>query len=51
MILRVASYEALEFWMHRLTRVDALLRYRFEQGLSKKRLTREDIFAPELLDT
>jgi hypothetical protein len=27
------------------------LRYHFEQGLSKRRLTCEDIFVPELLDT
>ncbi len=31
--------------------VDAFLRYYFEQGLSKQRLTVEDIFIPELLDT
>ena len=31
--------------------VDAFLRYHFEQGLSKRRLTCEDIFAPELLGT
>jgi hypothetical protein len=29
--------------------VDAFLRYHFEQGLSKRRLTCEDIFVPELL--
>ncbi len=31
--------------------VDTFLRYHFEQGLSKRRLTCEDIFAPELLGT
>ena len=31
--------------------VDAFLRYHFEQGLSKRRLTCEDIFLPELLGT
>ncbi|GCE20825.1 hypothetical protein KDK_46250 [Dictyobacter kobayashii] len=28
--------------------IDAFLRYHFEQGLSKRRLTCEDIFVPEL---
>ncbi|WP_033290751.1 4,5-dihydroxyphthalate decarboxylase [Amycolatopsis jejuensis] len=31
--------------------VDAFLRWHFEQGLSKRRLTVEDIFVPELLTT
>ena len=31
--------------------VDTFLRYHFEQGLSKRRLTCEDIFVPYLLDT
>ncbi len=31
--------------------VDVFLRYHFEQGLSKRRLTCEDIFVPELLGT
>ncbi len=31
--------------------VDAILRYHFEQGLTKRRLTCEDIFVPALLDT
>lgn len=31
--------------------VDTFLRYHFEQGLSKRRLTCEDIFVPELLQT
>jgi 4,5-dihydroxyphthalate decarboxylase len=31
--------------------VDVFLRYHFEQGLSKRRLTCEDIFVPELLRT
>ncbi len=31
--------------------IDAFLRYHFEQGLSKRRLTCEDIFVPELLGT
>ena len=31
--------------------VDAFLRYHFEQGLSRRRLTCEDIFVPELLGT
>lgn len=33
------------------TAVDTFLRYHHEQGLSKCRLTCEDIFAPELLDS
>ncbi len=31
--------------------IDTYLRYFFEQGLSKRRLTCEDIFVPELLGT
>lgn len=31
--------------------LDAYLRYHFEQGLSRRRLTIEDVFVPELLDT
>ena len=31
--------------------VDAVLRYHHEQGLTKRRLTCEDIFVPSLLDT
>ena len=31
--------------------IDTFLRYHFEQGLSKRRLTCEDIFVPELLET
>jgi 4,5-dihydroxyphthalate decarboxylase len=31
--------------------LDTFLRYHFEQGLSKRRLTCEDIFVPELLET
>jgi len=31
--------------------VDTFLRYHYEQGLSKRRLTCEDIFVPELLGT
>jgi len=31
--------------------VDTYLRYHFEQGLSKRLLTCEDIFVPELLGT
>ncbi len=31
--------------------VDTVLRYHYEQGLTKRRLTCEDIFADELLDT
>ncbi len=31
--------------------VDTFLRYHHEQGLSRRRLTSEDIFVPELLDT
>jgi 4,5-dihydroxyphthalate decarboxylase len=33
------------------TTIDTFLRYSFEQGLSRRRLTCEDIFLPELLDT
>lgn len=31
--------------------IDAVLRYRHEQGLTKRRFTPEDIFAPCLLDS
>lgn len=31
--------------------IDTFLRYHHEQGLSKRQLTCEDIFVPELLDT
>lgn len=31
--------------------LDTFLRYHFEQGLSKRRLTCEDIFVPELMET
>ena len=31
--------------------IDTFLRYHFEQGLSQRRLTCEDIFVPELLET
>ncbi len=31
--------------------VDTFLRYHFEQGLSKRRMTCEDIFTPELMNT
>jgi hypothetical protein len=31
--------------------LDAYLRYHFEQGLSSRRLTIEDVFVPELMDT
>lgn len=31
--------------------IDTFLRYTFEQGLSKRRLTVDEIFTPELLDT
>jgi 4,5-dihydroxyphthalate decarboxylase len=34
-----------------LTAVDTFLRYYYEQGLSQRRLTSEDIFVPELLDS
>jgi hypothetical protein len=30
---------------------DAVLRWSHEQGLSKRRMTEVDVFAPELLDT
>ena len=42
-------------WQHGLaenrTTIDTFLRYSFEQGLSKSRLTCEDIFVSSLLDT
>jgi hypothetical protein len=31
--------------------LDAYLRYHFEQGLSSRSLTIEDVFVPELMDT
>jgi 4,5-dihydroxyphthalate decarboxylase len=33
------------------TAVDTFLRYHYEQGLSKNRLTSEDIFVPALRDS
>lgn len=33
------------------TAIDTFLRYHYEQGLSKRLLTAEDIFVPEFLDT
>jgi len=33
------------------TAVDTLLRYQWEQGVTKRQLRCEDIFVPELLDT
>ena len=33
------------------TMIDTFLRYHFEQGLSERRWTVEEVFAPELLDT
>lgn len=33
------------------TTINTFLRYHFEQGLSARRLTCEELFAPELLDT
>ena len=33
------------------TAVEAILRYHYEQGLTKRRFTCEDIFVPGLLDT
>ncbi|WP_033289023.1 4,5-dihydroxyphthalate decarboxylase [Amycolatopsis jejuensis] len=43
------------WWDHGLAanreNIDTFLRYSFEQGLSKTRLTCEDIFVPDLLDT
>lgn len=44
-----------DWWQHGLkanrTTIDTFLRYSYEQGLSKTRLTCEDIFVPDLLDT
>ena len=44
-----------DWWPHGVaanrTAVDTLLRYHAEQGLSKRRLTCEDVFVPELLGT
>lgn len=44
-----------DWWPYGLRRnrtaVDTFLRYHYEQGLSKRLLTSEDIFVPELLDT
>jgi ABC-type nitrate/sulfonate/bicarbonate transport system substrate-binding protein len=34
-----------------LTAVDTFLRYHYEQGLSRRRLSSQDIFVPELLDS
>jgi 4,5-dihydroxyphthalate decarboxylase len=31
--------------------IDSFLRYHYEQGLSKRHLTCEDIFVPEFLET
>jgi hypothetical protein len=44
-----------DWWPYGLKRnrtaVDTFLRYHYEQGLSQRRLTSNDIFVPELLDT
>jgi 4,5-dihydroxyphthalate decarboxylase len=44
-----------DWWPYGITAnrksIDAYLRYHYEQGLSKRRLTVEDIFVPALLDT
>ena len=44
-----------DWWPYGLRRnrhaVDTFLRYHFEQGLSRRLLTSEDIFVPELLGT
>ena len=31
--------------------IDAVLRYNYQHGITKRRITIEDIFAPALLDT
>jgi hypothetical protein len=31
--------------------IDVVLRYHYEQGLTERRLTIEDVFFPDLLDT
>jgi hypothetical protein len=44
-----------DWWPHGIKAnrepLDAYLRYHFEQGLSTRRLTIEDVFVPELMDT
>jgi hypothetical protein len=35
----------------RASALETFLRYHYQQGLSKRLLTSEDIFVPELLDT
>jgi 4,5-dihydroxyphthalate decarboxylase len=44
-----------DWWPYGLKRnrtaVDTFLRYHYEQGLSQRRLSSDDIFAPELLDS
>ena len=44
-----------DWWPYGLTRnrtaVDTFLRYHYEQGLSQRRLSSEEIFVPELLDS
>lgn len=36
---------------HNRGAIDAVLRYHYEQRLAKRRLRREDIFVPSLLNT
>ena len=44
-----------DWWPYGIRRnraaIDAVLRYHHEQGLTKRRLTIEDVFVPDLLDT
>jgi 4,5-dihydroxyphthalate decarboxylase len=44
-----------DWWPYGLKRnrtaVETYLRYHYEQGLSQRRLSSEDIFVPELLDS
>jgi hypothetical protein len=44
-----------DWWPYGIQRnrsaIDVVLRYHYEQGLTKRRLTIEDVFFPDLLDT
>jgi len=53
-VLRFAAF-CDDWWPYGIQRnrsaIDVVLRYHHEQGLTKRRLTNEDVFFPDLLDT
>lgn len=52
---RITDLFPADWWPYGLaanrTTIDTFLRYHFEQGLSLRRTTCEELFAPDLLDT